>query len=112
MARPSSTVGAIGFSTMTWMPRAIQASAMIVMKMGRRGDGDRIDSAADQRLQIGECGAAERVGDKLALLTVGIGHPDQLDAGHFRQHARMVAAHDADADNSNFQRHYPQPPHP
>ena len=82
----------------------------IVMQMGRRGDGHRIDAAADQRFQIGEFGAAERAGDKLALLVIGIDHADELNAGHFRQHARMVAAHDADANNANFQRITPSRP--
>jgi hypothetical protein len=38
------------------------------------------------------------------LLAVGIDHADQVDAGHLRQDARMVAAHDADADYAYFQR--------
>ena len=37
------------------------------------------------------------------LLAVGIDDPDQLDAGHLRENARMVAAHDADADDADFQ---------
>ena len=43
MARPSSTVGAIGFSTRTWMPRAMQCEREVVMQMRRRRDGHRID---------------------------------------------------------------------
>ena len=76
----------------------------IVMQMGRRRDGDRIDPGAEQSVGIAECGAAERPGDEIALLAVGIGDPHQLDTGNVRQNARMVAAHDADANNPDLQR--------
>jgi hypothetical protein len=74
------------------------------MKMGRRGDGHRIDPAADECIDIAEFGAAECAGDVFPLLAVGIDHADQMDAGHLRQDARMVATHDADADYAHFQR--------
>ena len=53
MARPSSTVGAIGFSTRTWMPREMHVERNVVMQMGGRRDGDGVDAAPDQRLDVG-----------------------------------------------------------
>ena len=44
--------------------------------------------------------AAEHAGHEFALLAVGIGDADQLDARKIGEHARMVAAHDADADHA------------
>src|SRR6516164_9065620 len=75
----------------------------LVMQMGRRGDAYGIDAAADQRLQVGEFGAAQRARNESALLAIRIDHADELNAGHFREDARMVAAHDADPDNTNLQ---------
>jgi hypothetical protein len=44
------------------------------------------------------------------LLAVGIDHTNQVDAGHFRKNARMVAAHDANADYAQSQRTTPTNP--
>ena len=44
MARPSSTDGAIGFSTRTWTPRSMQRERQLPMQMGGRRDGDGIDA--------------------------------------------------------------------
>jgi hypothetical protein len=38
------------------------------------------------------------------LLTVRVGDSDKTHAGYIRQHAGMIAAHDADADDADFQR--------
>ena len=75
----------------------------VAMQMGRRRDGDGIDAARDQAIDVGECAAAKVAGDVLALLAVGIDDTDQLDAGQFRQHPRMVRAHHADADDADPQ---------
>ena len=76
----------------------------VVMQMRRRGDGDRVDAGAEQAVDVGERGAAERARDKIPLLAIGIGDANEIDAGHVRQHARMVAAHDANADDPDLQR--------
>ena len=65
---------------------------------------------AEQQFEIVEFGTAQIAGDKLPLLAFGIDNPDQFNAGHFRQDARMVAAHDADADHPDFQRNTPTHP--
>jgi hypothetical protein len=43
------------------------------------------------------------MGYTITLLAVGIDHADQFDARQFRQHPRMVRAHDANADNAYSQ---------
>ena len=110
MARPSSTVGAIGFSTMTWTPRGNTGEREIVVQMGRRGNGHGVNTAGQQRFESSNSAQPSIAGDKLALLAVGIDNPDQFNAGHLRQDARMVAAHDADADHTDFQRNTPTHP--
>ncbi len=82
----------------------------IVVQMGRRGNGHGIDTAGQQRFEIVEFSTAYIAGDKLPLLVFGIDNPDQFNAGHLRQDARMVAAHDADADHTDFQRNTPTHP--
>ena len=75
----------------------------VAMQVGRRRDGDGIDAALDQAVEVGEGCALEVPGDVLARLAVGIDDADQLDAGQFRQHPRMVRAHHADADHADPQ---------
>ena len=75
----------------------------VAMQVGRRRDGDGIDAALDQAVEVGEGLALEVAGDVLARLAVGIDDADQLDAGQFRQHPRMVRAHHADADHADPQ---------
>jgi hypothetical protein len=74
-----------------------------MMQMSRRRDGDGLDSALEQRIHVGESRAAEGAADEFALPAIGIGDPHQLHAGHLREHACMVAAHDADADHPDPQ---------
>jgi hypothetical protein len=76
----------------------------IMMQVSGCRDGDRIDTGSQQLIEVGECGAAERPRDKIALLAVGIGDASQLNARHVRQDARMVAAHHADAHHPDLQR--------
>ena len=76
----------------------------VVVQMSGCGDRHRLDAAAEQRARIGEFCATKRACDLFALLAVGIGDPDQLNAGDIRQHAGMIAAHHTDADDTNFQR--------
>ena len=74
------------------------------MEMGRRRDRDRIDVQVEQFADIGDRGAAQGAGDEIGLLAVGIGDGDQFDAGQPGEHAGMIAAHDADADDADAQR--------
>ena len=62
----------------------------IVVHMGRRRDGHRIEPAAEQRVDVIDRGAAERAGNKIPLLAVRVGNSDQFDTGHVREHPRMV----------------------
>src|SRR5580700_7859970 len=75
----------------------------IMMQMGRRRDDDRLDPLAEQRIDILEGGAVERVGDEIPLAAVRIGHSDEFHAGHVRKHSRMVATHDANAYDTDPQ---------
>ena len=54
--------------------------------------------------EIAERRAAERASHEIALLAIGVRYSHQADIGHFRQDARMVAAHDADAHHPDLQR--------
>ena len=76
----------------------------VAMQMGRRGDGDGIDAGGQQALDVGIALAAERAGHEVALLRFGVGNADQLHARKIGEHARMVAAHDADADDTDSKR--------
>ena len=49
-------------------------------------------------------GTAQHAGHKVALRAVRVGDADQLNAGQPGEHARMVRAHGADADDANPQR--------
>ena len=75
----------------------------IVVQMGGCRDGHRLDPGAHQRFDVRKLSATQGAPDEFPLGAVGIDHPDQRHAGHFRQDARMVAAHDANADHPNFQ---------
>jgi len=50
-----------------------------------------------QRFNADECRAAQRPRNEIALLAIGIGDADEPHARQIREHAGMVAAHDADA---------------
>ena len=104
MSRPSSTVDAIGFSTRTWTPRAMQVERDIAMQMGRRRDGHGIDAEIEQRVDVGDGRAAERAARRIrACLRSGSATPTSSTPGSSGEHARMVAAHDADADHADAQ---------
>src|SRR5580700_9584661 len=75
----------------------------VAMQVGRRRDGDGIDAALDQAVDIGEGCTLEVAGDVLARLAIGIDDPDQLDARQFSHHPRMVRPHRADADHTDPQ---------
>ena len=60
--------------------------------------------SASKALDVGDGGTAQRAGDEFGLLAVGIGDADKLGAGNAGEHARMIGAHDADADDANAQR--------
>jgi len=62
----------------------------VVMQVRRRRDSDCVDAGIQQRVDIVEGAAAERTGDEIPLLAVGVGNAHQFDAGHVREHPRMV----------------------
>ena len=62
----------------------------LVVKMRRRGDGHRVDAALEQRVDVVERGAAKRARDEIPLFAVRIDDAHQFDAGHIREHPRMV----------------------
>ena len=108
MARPSSTVGAIGFSTRMWMPREAQSSAMSRC----RWVGAAMVTASTPRsirpstsLKAAQPSAPAT---KSRCLRSGSATPTSLTPCNSAQHARMVAAHDADADHTNAQQHRPR----
>jgi hypothetical protein len=74
-----------------------------MMQMGRRRNGDRIDATLDERLDVGDRGATERIGHEARLLVIRIGNADETNARKIVQHASVVAAHDADANHPHAQ---------
>ena len=75
----------------------------VAMQMGRRGDGDGVDAEREQRIDVADGAAAQRIGDKLGLLGVRVGDADELGARQTSENARMVRTHHADADDSHAQ---------
>ena len=73
----------------------------LVMQMGGSSDRHRIDAFVEQRIQRVEGTAADELGGARAMRLQRIDHADQIDAGQPRQHARMVAAHHAGADDAD-----------
>ena len=100
---PSSTEEAIGFSTRTWTPRAMQVSAMSRCRCVGAAMVMASTSEVEQFLDVGDGRAAERAGDEIGLLAIGIGDADQFGARQAGEHAGMIAAHDADADDADTQ---------
>ena len=78
----------------------------LVMEVRGRGDGDGVDPAVEQGIDLADGDAAERPGDEIRLLAIGIGHADEFYPWKLREHARMVAAHHADADYSHTQQRF------
>jgi hypothetical protein len=68
--------------------------------MGGRRDGDGVDTFRKQRLNAAERRATQRPRNEITLLAIGIRHAHELDSRQIGEHARMVAAHDADADHT------------
>ena len=74
------------------------------MQMGGRGDGHRIDAGVQQRIDLVDSRAAERLRHEIALAAIRVGDADQLDAGQSGQNTRawllpmMPTPIDADAN--------------
>ena len=68
-----------------------------LMQMGGSRNGDRVDTAGEQRLDAAERRAAERGRHQIALLAIGVRNADKPDAGKIAEDPGMVAAHDANA---------------
>ena len=75
----------------------------IVVEMGRGGDGDGVDAEVEHVVDLADGLAAERTGDEIGLPAVGIGDADQFGARQSGEDARMIAAHDANADDADTQ---------
>ncbi len=73
------------------------------MEVRRCRDRHRIDAAVEQFLDGAHRRASERGADEGGLLAVGIAHAGEADAGHFREHARMVRTHDANTNDADPQ---------
>ncbi len=73
----------------------------IPMKLSWRSNRYRVDVALKQFIDVRDGGAAQCPCDKVHLLTVGVCDSDQLGSRQPGEYARMVAAHDADADNTD-----------
>ncbi len=76
----------------------------IAMKVGGRRDGDCIDIALDQFVDVGNSNAAQGTGDKFGLLAIRISDTDKFGAGQAGEDTGVIAAHDANADDSHAQR--------
>jgi hypothetical protein len=75
----------------------------LMVHVGGRRDGDGIEAGVEQRREIRNLRATQRLRHRARLGAVGIGDADELDAGKLGQHAGMIAAHDADADHPDAQ---------
>src|SRR5262249_60496415 len=78
---------------MDTLPDAAQGD--LVVQMGGRRDGDRVDPASDERVEIIERAAAKGACDKLRLGMIGVDEADEVDSRKLHEDARMVAAHNA-----------------
>ena len=74
------------------------------MQMGGRRNAHGIDAQRQEPVQIVDGRSVERAGDEPRLLPVRVGDADKLNPRESRKNAGMVAAHDADADDSDAQR--------
>ena len=68
-----------------------------LMQMGGSRNGDRVDTAGEQRLDVAERPATQRPRNDVALLAIGVRNADKPDAGKIAEDPGMVAAHDANA---------------
>ncbi len=76
----------------------------LMMKVGRRGDGHGIDTFRDQLVQARETAAAGQVVSAGPVRRQRIDDTDQRRIRQTGQHAGMVAAHHACADNPDAKR--------
>jgi hypothetical protein len=76
----------------------------IPVKVGWRSNRYRVDIALKQFVDIGDCDAAQCPRDEVRLLAVGIRDTDQFGSRQPRKYARVIAAHDADTDDTDTQR--------
>ena len=76
----------------------------IAMEVGRRRNRDRIDIALDQFADIGNSDAAQRTGDEFGLFAIRVSDPNEFGARQAGEYTSMIAAHDANADDTHTQR--------
>jgi hypothetical protein len=73
------------------------------MKVGWRSNRYRVDIALEQFIDVCNRDAAQSPSDKVRLPTVGIRDADQLGPRQPGKYTRMIAAHDADTDDTDTQ---------
>jgi hypothetical protein len=76
----------------------------LMMKMGRRGNRHGIDALRDQFIQTDKAAATDEVSGTRAMFRQRVDDTDQRHVRQTRQHARMIAAHDAGTDDADTQR--------
>ncbi len=76
----------------------------LVMQMRRCGDGDGVDAFRDQFVDAREGAAADQFGSPRPMFGQRIDDSDQYCIGQASQHAGMIAAHDAGADDPDAKR--------
>src|SRR6185312_13866836 len=75
-----------------------------LVEMGRCGNGDGVDVARQQFVDVSDGVASKRAGDEIDLLAIGVGNANQFGSGQAGEDPRMVASHDADSDDTHTQR--------
>src|SRR5262245_1512108 len=76
----------------------------IPMEMSRRRDRNRVNFVVQQFVNIGYRGTAQRTGNELSLLPIGIRDAEQFSAGQTGEYRSKIAAHDAHAYDTHTQR--------
>ena len=76
----------------------------LMMKVGRRSDGNGIHACRDQLLEARKGAAIRQVRCARPVCRQRIDDPDQSDSGQPGQHAGMITAHHASADHADAKR--------
>jgi hypothetical protein len=76
----------------------------VPMQMRRGRDCDRVDIALDQLVDICDRGTAQCAGNEFGLFPIRIGDANQFGSRQTDEYPGMIAAHYANAHDSNAQR--------
>ena len=82
----------------------MQVERDLVMQMRRRRDGDGVDAELEQRVEVGDRRAAEHAGRRGRAAADPDRRRRRVHARQSGEHAGVVGAHDADADDADAQR--------